>query len=492
MREGLSWSLVVNTWAWFLLPAVTCAAVSAFLFWKGIWPKREGRTPYCRKCCYNLTGIDSSCCPECGTPITPASTLHGERSPRPRRIMMGTVLLIAAVAWLLSSDYLASVDWRTVWYSWLSTKSLLNRMEAGDPYIQSKTFKVLRRRAETDADSQKALVQTCLNLADTDSWYAAIADMRSYLAGCYMKGQLPQKDANRFLKDLFKEELWVRSRVVKGDPVPYEEISSARAFSGDFYVRIKRDPILVDGVSTDVDGAVDNVHIYSPEYGVVTCDKPGRHVLSRRVVFELLSRGASLGGATGSLANPVLCYTTTLSAKAPFEILAERPPDYIRTVKDDSLKSRIKDSIHVSYVHERPEQDGVDVAIYVPSIDPTPVNVAFDVLVRIEKTEHLIGYLCAPKAGHPVYSHPCRSNEILYNWIDWKYTGPPFDSCEVVLRSNEQLARRTVDLFEIWEGAIVYSDVNTHFYPRERHPDISTPTEDPLPSTQTMPSKERG
>ena len=36
---------------------------------------------------------------------------------------------------------------------------------------------------------------------------------------------------------------------------------------------------------------------------------------------------------------------------------------------------------------------------------------------------------------------------------------PAFTSCDIILRSSEKVAKETVDLFEIWQGELVYRDV---------------------------------
>jgi hypothetical protein len=58
------------------------------------WPRRKGEAPHCAKCDYNLTGLQSDRCPECGTPIDSRSTPRGE--PQRKRW-----LVYAAIAcWL--------------------------------------------------------------------------------------------------------------------------------------------------------------------------------------------------------------------------------------------------------------------------------------------------------------------------------------------------------------------------------------------------------
>jgi hypothetical protein len=69
---------------------------SLVLLVAGMWPRRRGEEPHCRKCDYNLTGLPSDRCPECGGTITAKSTVHGERRRRPGLMLVGVALLLAA------------------------------------------------------------------------------------------------------------------------------------------------------------------------------------------------------------------------------------------------------------------------------------------------------------------------------------------------------------------------------------------------------------
>jgi hypothetical protein len=62
------------------------------------------------------------------------------------------------------------------------------------------------------------------------------------------------------------------------------------------------------------------------------------------------------------------------------------------------------------------------------------------VFARVNDKEVHLGTLSMPK-GH-------TSGGGFYG----EYDGPAFETCDVVLRSSEAVARGTVDLFEIWEG----------------------------------------
>jgi hypothetical protein len=69
---------------------------SLVLLVTGMWPRRRGEEPHCRKCDYNLTGLPSDRCPECGGMVTAKSPVHGERRRRPGLMVAGLALLLAA------------------------------------------------------------------------------------------------------------------------------------------------------------------------------------------------------------------------------------------------------------------------------------------------------------------------------------------------------------------------------------------------------------
>jgi hypothetical protein len=47
--------------------------------WRG---KALGEIPFCTKCDYNLTGVSSEICPECGLPLTAGNVRRGEAKPK--------------------------------------------------------------------------------------------------------------------------------------------------------------------------------------------------------------------------------------------------------------------------------------------------------------------------------------------------------------------------------------------------------------------------
>ncbi|MCO6439178.1 MAG: hypothetical protein J5J06_18970 [Phycisphaerae bacterium] len=68
------------------LLAVACIALVAF-GWRGV---RQGDTPHCRRCDYNLTGNETGQCPECGRPVE-QGVVFGERRRRRIPIVIGLI-----------------------------------------------------------------------------------------------------------------------------------------------------------------------------------------------------------------------------------------------------------------------------------------------------------------------------------------------------------------------------------------------------------------
>jgi hypothetical protein len=72
-----------------LIGLAVCVLVLAIFWISGIRRLRRdlrgraaGDTPFCTQCGYNLTGLRSEICPECGLPLTAESVRRGEARPR--------------------------------------------------------------------------------------------------------------------------------------------------------------------------------------------------------------------------------------------------------------------------------------------------------------------------------------------------------------------------------------------------------------------------
>ena len=90
-----------------LIPVLVFAGV--LLLWRGLRRRRRGDTPHCAACGYNLTGLTSEKCPECGSVITPTSTVHCVVYRRPVLAIVGVVFLVLGLT--ASTGVVRNIKW---------------------------------------------------------------------------------------------------------------------------------------------------------------------------------------------------------------------------------------------------------------------------------------------------------------------------------------------------------------------------------------------
>ena len=121
--------------------------VAIFLLKRGLWPRRQGDAPHCRKCGYNLTGLESGRCPECGVAAGPKTIVRGRRCRRPLEIVVGMMYAGLASAPL----YMAArqVDW----YPYYPTAWVVNDLRSPDGKTANKASGELNRRVRAGRTS---------------------------------------------------------------------------------------------------------------------------------------------------------------------------------------------------------------------------------------------------------------------------------------------------------------------------------------------------
>src|SRR5689334_6770271 len=82
---------------------------AVFLIRAGLRPPRRGTTPHCRRCDYNVTGITTGRCPECGLNLTDRDILLGQADPSVLRIAGGILCFALSAAGVLRSLY--ALEW---------------------------------------------------------------------------------------------------------------------------------------------------------------------------------------------------------------------------------------------------------------------------------------------------------------------------------------------------------------------------------------------
>ena len=244
--------------------------------------------------------------------------------------------------------------------------------------------------------------------------------------------------------------LTIRPRVVRGERVPYRISMNDRGPSfrkGLAYLQ-RVGAISINGESTGPStvGSMGRCLITGSGWSEssMTFDEPGKHAAEVVIRFEIYRSDCDLS----NLDKDNLLYEHEVTLTAPFEILDE-PEGYFDLIDDPGLVPELTEALEPTQVKLKPATCGdkpYQISCRI-AIDPMPINIAFDVFIRAADKETHVGAISRP-AG------------MSGNWtVEGEYDGPLFKACNVILRTSKPAARDTVDLFEIWNGELIYKNV---------------------------------
>jgi len=178
---------------WLLIGAGGCL-VGLVLIAVGLWRRRKGDDPHCRKCDYNLTGLPEPRCPECGVEITEKLIRYGTRYRRPTYALVGLILL--ALAAIPIYHGVGRINWYTHYPSSWVARDMLQAATFNKAYGE------LDRRIK--AGRHRSVARALIHSTDTRPldfrWYTLLAQAGGPEAETYFEDvlQSPDPEAGRW------------------------------------------------------------------------------------------------------------------------------------------------------------------------------------------------------------------------------------------------------------------------------------------------------
>ncbi len=453
--RGMSPGLPMEPFLW--LAGALLLVSGGLLMLRGFWPPRQGHAPYCAKCGYSLIGLDSPRCPECGTAISPKTTVRGERHARP---IVGAAGVVLVLGWLVLFGIQAHSELKQVkLYHYVPASWVLGDLQSPNQAEATKAWDELARRWWTDGlnASQKArLIDLCLAEQVASCRLGLTPRLVRHLQECYEDGVLTESQRDKFLSQIAQVEFTVRPRAAYGAEVPYVFHYEGggpwrRPQEPAFWVRLQVEDLVLDGKPgapapfgwpVNVRGSMlDAFHTC----GGVSASAlgPGRHELKLPLkvsVFfgPLLDEEASRR-----------CHHEDRLLTATFEVLRPGAGDGITLIQDPSLKGELLKCFQHLELHVKgPDTSKPSNCTLRMAFDPFPVGVAFNVYVRVKDKERRFGFLARPQK-------PEEGNYGMGSALD-----PPVpETVDVIFRSSKAVARETTDVFEMWDGELVFENV---------------------------------
>jgi len=423
-------------------------------------PRRRGSTPHCACCDYNLTGLTSDRCPECGTEMTPANIVYGELAGRPWGKALAAVITLALL--ILAGRWAWSYDWYRVRpNSWV-----LSDLQSSSLTRRSTAWGEIQRRVKNGSLSgaqHSRLIDICLQRQTAKTPFLMVPDpMIDYLGPCLLGGQMSPAQQATFIQQVIELKLTARSPVTVDQEVPLGIDGTCLSPGGsDIHVRmVGRSEIRIDGAPSTwtMTREVDPIGGYSGRR-VSSCTlrrssslprllPPGQHVLSTIVQLEMVHqpRGVTV---------PHVLHRWEIPLMAPVEVLAADSPRCLRLIGNPSLRPVLQEAITlIELVKDHYSDGGHEYLEARFEHSAIPVNVSFEVIVKGGGRERRLSAFAIDTLPYSHFPKTVTGDD---------YSGPLLfnvgDRVDVILRTHKGPALSTTDMFEIWDGELVYPNV---------------------------------
>ncbi len=262
----------------------------------------------------------------------------------------------------------------------------------------------------------------------------------------YLAGSLGTARVARFRQQSVALALKVRPIVVLGDRVPFKDSHTNRVAGSEFRVRVTFHDwsVKIDGNGESSRGSGQSVLSGLGDTGSfessVQCRSVGKHemVVTLHVEVDQLGNGSVH-----------LLFENDLNVSATFEVVAQPPTGNFDLVTDPHIGELIHAKLRPKGVAlGTRDRDTLEAGF---DIAPMPTGIAFDVFARLDGHETRIGKIV------------CLRNSPYGVWVSNKVIGIGSATrpatVDLVLRSNEILARQTLVEYGVWSGELTYPDV---------------------------------
>ena len=423
----------------------------------GLRGRRVGEEPYCRKCAYNLTGLTSERCPECGSPIAPDGIVHGTFHRRWAFIVVGA-LPLAVCTWLLGSlacSHLRMIDLYPHYpFSWLLADARQGR---------GLDFHELLRRERAGKLSQPQRGQLVEAALDAQAQRPPPNNVSGWLEALNrwdVDGVLTPKQRAQFHSQL-------EGRLTPTIQGPLKVRSGGRLSFTLVHKLPEVFPVYLMDCTFTIDGQVSPI---APQYGwtlktprriwgdeqyyVPKVDlSPGRCRLEYGAKYEIFRPGWRPNPVhrdfSGSFVSVEIAATTVLEVLPPFD------SEHIQLITDPAMEKSIKDAVKLQSIRATHcESMDTETAVHLRFRleGALPAHVAFDVLLRLPDGDVHVGTMAWPKDAKAGHGRRRGRDKGVCGVIPRIEA----DEASVVLRTNPEAAcLLPPDVQKIWDGEIL-------------------------------------
>jgi hypothetical protein len=373
--------------------------------------------------------------------VSAKSTVYGERKRRPVVAVTGLLLLGVSAALI----YRAARD--VEWYRYYPTGFVLSDLGSSDPTRAKRAVGEIERRWGTetlDDDDFARIFEIGLAEYTSDKRSPERYMILTFLGRMFTESLLTETQQATLFETMTEPSRFaVRPRVLQGYPVPVV-LEYRRPPIPGLVLRPSSPLISVDGVMTSYKSLDDSRYSIFPNmltvqrYGV-DGENVGRHELSAdveaRIFDSRIDTPSDVSDSDSDVFERPTVFERQVRLESPFEIIPADGPSDVTLLQAPMSAVRVRTRSNI--LGTRNGERHCLFEVFVTS----ELNTAFRVFKRIENKEWEIGTFASrsPDGRFP--------KSLL--------TKVGESRCDLVLRSDPDVARRTVDIFEIWEGELI-------------------------------------
>ena len=403
----------------------------------GFWPRRTGNTPHCPKCGYALVGNQSGTCPECGHAFTDATVARGERRRHKGVGFTGLVLLLLGLA-IGGGLWFSDIDW----YRHLPEGWIVKDAGSSNPTIARRAWEELLRRqaiAPLSQDVEKNLTDIALKEQASPSPGPMLEPMLQFLARRFLDKKMTDQQADQFFLNTTNPSLLTRDTVAARDTVPVQITYRGRGPSMGWSYRLSTKDVKVGDRTIQMGGSMGGGGLGGAGTSTTYVNglPAGEYPLEAHIRVEIFH--SPLGSNTTA---PV--WARDLTLKSTLKVVPQDASEMVKLTDRPDLAEQIRNSLRVEQFTKNID-GSCDLGVH---IEKPPMNVAFSVFARSGGKEFRMGEIAGDTTiNMGSFMHPSGIGDI------------PVGKMQLIFRSDPAVARKTVDLVEIWKGEVILDNV---------------------------------
>lgn len=284
-----------------ILAVVGLLVVGLFFSSRGLWLRRIGDEPRCRRCEYNLSAIQSVHCPECGSELAVNGIVHGERKRKYGLIFSGIAILFAAG--LLVAAIVVGQVREIKWYSYLPTSWMLEDLKRGQYGSAMDAYWELKgklRANELSPEHRNEFIRIALEMQSQKPTPPITEALEVMLLSELVDNRLTEEERDKFFRQGIPFELMLPKLAAHGEPVFYQVTGPVTVLKMVVWkFRITDIRYRIDGAETvhyrnDEAGSAGSIGTGADFYRSLPAMNSGRHSLDLEFRFEIWNDNVKL------------------------------------------------------------------------------------------------------------------------------------------------------------------------------------------------------